>query len=82
MIQFNNLNSSAAAASDQFISSIPNGSLPVRRRQPHHGCDTQTKGLMEVWNRRGVLADNVISLILRLNFVLTPHSNAAESNRY
>ena len=56
MIQFNNLNSDAGMASDQFISSIPNGRyLYFGNGSRVVRYDTQTKGLMEVWNQQGVL---------------------------
>ena len=76
VIQFNNLNSDAGMASDQFISSIPNGRyLYFGNGSRVVRYDTQTKGLMEVWNQQGVLQDNVTlqhySLISGLNFVQT-----------
>jgi hypothetical protein len=76
VIQFNNLNSDAGMASDQFISSVPNGRyLYFGNGSRVVRYDTQTRGLMEVWNQQGLLADNVTlqhySLISGLNFVQT-----------
>ena len=76
VIQFNNLLSEAGMASDQFISSIPNGRyLYFGNGSRVVRYDTQTPALMEVWNQQGTLqATGTLqhySFITGLNFVQT-----------
>jgi hypothetical protein len=76
VLVFNNIEAQSGFASDQFISSIPNGRfLYIGNGSRVVRYDTTTAGLMEVWNQQGLLTDNVTtqhySLISGLNFVQT-----------
>lgn len=75
IIQFRNLFAHAGMASDQFISSIPNGRfLYFGNGSRVVRYDTTTPGLMEVWNQQGILPSGTpqhYSLITGINFLQT-----------
>jgi hypothetical protein len=76
VIQFRNLFGHAGMASDQFISSIPNGRfLYFGNGSRVVRYDTTTPGLMQVWNQQGTIPPagtlQHYSLILGLNFIQT-----------
>ena len=76
VIQFNNLFAHAGMASDQFISTIPNGRyLYFGNGSRVMRYDTTTKGFMQVWNQAGTIPASPFpqhySLILGLNFIQT-----------
>jgi hypothetical protein len=74
-LEFRNLFAEAGMASDQFISSIPNGRyLYIGNGTRVIRYDTTTPGLMQVWNQAGTtVAGNVehYSLISGINFLQT-----------
>src|ERR1041385_3830612 len=75
VIQFRNLFGHAGMASDQFISSIPNGRyLYFGNGSRVIRYDTTTPGLMQVWNQQGTVLPGVLqhyTLILGINFIQT-----------
>ncbi|HKT49402.1 MAG TPA: hypothetical protein VJV96_03865 [Candidatus Angelobacter sp.] len=75
VLQFRNLYSEGGMASDQFISSIPNGRyLYFGNGSRVVRYDTTTPGLMEVWNQQGLLPGGTpqhYSLITGINFIQT-----------
>ena len=75
VIQFRNLFGHAGMASDQFISTIPNGRyLYFGNGSRVIRDDTTTPGLMQVWNQQGTVPPGVLqhyTLILGLNFIQT-----------
>ena len=76
VLQFNNLFAEVGMASDQFISSVPNGRwLYFANGNRVIRYDTTTPGLMEVWNQNGFVNGSLIpqqyTLILGLQFVQT-----------
>jgi hypothetical protein len=76
VIQFRNLFGHAGMASDQFISTIPNGRyLYFGNGSRVVRYDTTTPGLMQVWNQQGTVPPagtlQHYSLILGLNFLQT-----------
>jgi len=76
VIQFRNLIGHAGMASDQFISTIPNGRyLYFGNGSRVVRYDTTTAGFMEVWNQKGTIPPagtlQHYTLILGLNFIQT-----------
>ena len=76
VIQFRNLFGHAGMASDQFISTVPNGRfLYFGNGSRVVRYDTTTPGLMQVWNQAGTVPPgNTLqhySLILSMNFIQT-----------
>lgn len=76
VIQFRNLFGHAGMASDQFISSIPNGRyLYFGNGSRVIRYDTTTPGFMQVWNQQGTIPPagtlQHYSLILGINFIQT-----------
>jgi hypothetical protein len=76
VIQFRNLFGHAGMASDQFISTIPNGRfLYFGNGSRVIRYDTTTGGLMQVWNQQGRIPPagtlQHYTLILGLNFIQT-----------
>src|SRR6185312_4481661 len=76
VLQFNNLFADSGLASDQFISSIPNGRyLYWANGSRVMRYDTTTKALMQVWSLGGTVPPaNVVqnySMITGLNFIQT-----------
>ena len=75
VIQFRNLFGHAGMASDQFISTIPNGRyLYFGNGSRVMRYDTTTPGFMQVWNQQGIVPPGVLqhyTLILGLNFIQT-----------
>lgn len=76
VIQFRNLFGHAGMASDQFISTIPNGRfLYFGNGSRVVRYDTTTPGLMQVWNQAGTIPPagtlQHYTLILGINFIQT-----------
>ena len=76
VIQFRNLFGHAGMASDQFISTIPNGRyLYFGNGSRVIRYDTTTPGLMQVWNQQGTIPPagtlQHYTLILGINFIQT-----------